>query len=375
VNTSAFGKEDFLRYQIIYHPDPRFVVFTATKTITQKDILFQVILLSRFTIAVISLSIQGFLKPLTTIGTKGRAAQDLYTTPLKKESGVSVGANRLWSPLHRKGQRKELRRSKNVNMVFVDYRNSEPPSPLCPASVIEFISPNPYHTNMIAIIDYGMGNLRSVEKGFMKAGVDVTVTNSPEIVKKADGVVLPGVGAFKDCMRELTNLALVDAVVEAVNQGKPYLGICLGLQVLFSESVEFGQCRGLDVIRGKVMKFESRVMSQESGVASPDSPRLTPNSNLLTLKVPHMGWNEIKIQKSNPLFDGIPDKSYFYFVHSFYVAPDDASIIATTTDYGIEFTSSVRKDNIFAVQFHPEKSQELGLRMLKNFGEIVRKGF
>jgi glutamine amidotransferase len=215
---------------------------------------------------------------------------------------------------------------------------------------------------MIAIIDYGMGNLRSVEKGFLKAGVDVRVTNSPEVVQRADGVVLPGVGAFKDCMRELTNLALIEAVVDAVDSGKPYLGICLGLQVLFSESEEFGRCRGLDVLRGKVVRFDFTGGTQS-----------TLNAQRSTLKVPHMGWNEIKIQKNNPLFEGIPDKSYFYFVHSFYVVPGDASIIAATTDYGIEFVSSVRKDNIFAVQFHPEKSQAVGLQMLRNFGEIVRK--
>jgi len=179
------------------------------------------------------------------------------------------------------------------------------------------------------------------------------VTNKPDVVRKADAVVLPGVGAFKDCMRELTDLELIDAVVDAMRKGKPYLGICLGLQVLFSESEEFGKCKGLDVLRGKVMRFEFE------------------NS---TLKVPHMGWNEIKMQKDNPLFKGITDKSYFYFVHSFYVAPEDKSIVATTTDYGIEFTSSIWKDNIFAVQFHPEKSQSAGLQVLKNFGEIVKKG-
>jgi len=210
---------------------------------------------------------------------------------------------------------------------------------------------------MIAIIDYGMGNLRSVEKGFLKVGVEVKVTNRAEDVLNADGVVLPGVGAFKDCMRELSNLSLTGAVVETVQQGKPYLGICLGFQVLFSESEEFGRCRGLDVLRGKVVKFDFAA------------------SNPQSLKVPHMGWNAINIkQDNNPLFNGIPDKSYFYFVHSFYVAPEDASIISTTTDYGIEFTSSVRKDNIFAVQFHPEKSQTVGLQLLRNFGAIVRKG-
>ena len=213
---------------------------------------------------------------------------------------------------------------------------------------------------MIVIIDYGMGNLRSVEKGFLKAGVDVMVTNSPEIVKKADGVVLPGVGAFKDCMRELTNLALVDAVAATIKAGKPYLGICLGLQVLFSESEEFGKCRGLDIFRGRVVKF--------------DFGRQNYKLQEQSLKIPHMGWNEIKIQKNNPLFKEIADNSYFYFVHSYYVVPEDTSIVSTTTDYGIEFTSSVRKDNIFAVQFHPEKSQAAGLQILRNFGDIVKKG-
>ncbi len=229
---------------------------------------------------------------------------------------------------------------------------------------------------MIAIIDYGMGNLRSVEKGFLKVGVDVTVTNSPAVVKKADAIVLPGVGAFKDCMQELTKLELIDAVAQAIKKGKPYLGICLGLQVLFSESEEFGRCRGLDIFRGKVVKFESGVKSQELGEKdlnsqSPNSELLTLNSKLFPLKVPHMGWNQLNIKLNNPLFNGIPDKSYFYFVHSFYVAPEDASIISTTTEYGIEFTSSVWKDNVFAVQFHPEKSQALGLQLLRNFGKIV----
>jgi glutamine amidotransferase len=201
---------------------------------------------------------------------------------------------------------------------------------------------------MIVIIDYGTGNLRSVEKGFLKVGVEVKVTSRPEDIQLADGIVLPGVGAFRDCMRELTNLELVDAVVDAVKKGKPYLGICLGLQVLFSESEEFGKCRGLDLFRGDVLRF-------------PEGE----------LKVPQMGWNELNIKAGNPLFSGIPDRSYFYFVHSFYVVPEDSSIVSTTTDYGLEFTSAVWKDNVFAVQFHPEKSQGIGLQMLKNFGKIV----
>ncbi|MDP3296894.1 MAG: imidazole glycerol phosphate synthase subunit HisH [Thermodesulfovibrionia bacterium] len=202
---------------------------------------------------------------------------------------------------------------------------------------------------MIAIVDYGMGNLRSVEKGFLKVGVNAKITNRPEVIEKADAIVLPGVGAFKDCMRELTSLELTDAIVGAIKKGKPYLGICLGLQVLFSESEEFGKCRGLDIFRGKVVRFSSG-----------------------NLKIPHMGWNELTIQKQNPLLNGIKDKTYFYFVHSFYVAPEDSSIIAATTDYGLNFTSMVWEDNIFAVQFHPEKSQAAGLRLLENFGRIVK---
>jgi glutamine amidotransferase len=201
---------------------------------------------------------------------------------------------------------------------------------------------------MIAIIDYGMGNLRSVEKGFMKVGVNAHITNNPDVVAKADGVVLPGVGAFKDCMRELTNLELTDTIPQVIKRGTPYLGICLGLQVLFSESEEFGRCRGLDIFRGKVLKF------QEGNV-----------------KIPHMGWNELNIQKSNPLLDEIPDKSYFYYVHSFFVAPEDNSIISATTEYDVDFTSMIWKDNVYAVQFHPEKSQTFGLKLLENFGKIV----
>lgn len=201
---------------------------------------------------------------------------------------------------------------------------------------------------MIAIVDYGMGNLRSVEKGFLKAGVDAKVTNKPDVVQKAHGVVLPGVGAFKDCMRELTNLELTDTITEAIKKGKPYLGICLGLQVLFSESEEFGRCRGLDIFKGKVLRFTHA-----------------------ELKIPHMGWNEMKIRRSNLLLKGIPDNNYFYFVHSYYVMPEDDSIISGTTDYGIDFTSMIWKDNIYAVQFHPEKSQTAGLKLLENFGKVV----
>jgi glutamine amidotransferase len=212
---------------------------------------------------------------------------------------------------------------------------------------------------MIAIVDYGMGNLRSVEKGFLKVGVNAKITSNSDEIMDADGVVLPGVGAFRDCMRELTNLSLVDTIVDSIKKGKPYLGICLGLQVLFSESEEFGRCRGLDILRGKVKKFQVSSFKQQGAESA-------------TLKVPHMGWNQIRIKKDNPLLRGIEDNAYFYFVHSYYVVPDDESIISTITDYGIEFTSMIWQDNIYAVQFHPEKSQRVGLWMLKNFGNIVK---
>lgn len=202
---------------------------------------------------------------------------------------------------------------------------------------------------MIAVVDYGMGNLRSVEKGFQKVGITVTVTSRPQVIDDAEAVVLPGVGAFRDCIRNLTDLSLTDAVVRSIQKGKPYLGICLGMQVLFSESEEFGQCRGLDIFRGKVVRFGTG------------------------MKVPHMGWNTVTIEKRPPVFDGIDDNSYFYFVHSFYVVPEDTAIISGTTDYNGRFTSMVWKDNVFATQFHPEKSQELGLKILKGFGEFVRK--
>ena len=202
---------------------------------------------------------------------------------------------------------------------------------------------------MIAIIDYGMGNLRSVEKGFLKVGVEAKVISDPQSVDDADAVVLPGVGAFRDCMRNLDRMKLIGPIMKSIRKGKPYLGICLGLQMLFTESEEFGVYKGLDVLKGKVVRFQ------------------------VDLKVPHMGWNTVKLLEKPPIFDGIKDESYFYFVHSYYVAPDDEGIIAGTTDYGMTFTSMVWKDNIIATQFHPEKSQETGLKILKNFGDFVKK--
>ncbi len=207
---------------------------------------------------------------------------------------------------------------------------------------------------MIAIVDYGMGNIRSVEKGFIKAGADVRITADPKVIADAKGIVLPGVGAFKDCMKNLDKLNLLDSIVKEIRKGKPYLGICLGLQILFTESEEFGICKGLDVFKGKVLKF-----------------KFDTQKTVHDLKIPHMGWNTVKLLKRPPIFDGIQDNSYFYFVHSYYVVPEDKDIVAGTTDYGIEFTSMVWKDNVFATQFHPEKSQELGLKILRGFKEFV----
>ena len=209
---------------------------------------------------------------------------------------------------------------------------------------------------MIAIIDYGMGNLRSVQKGFERVGHEAVVTSDAKTILNADKVVLPGVGAFPDCMRNLREYGLIEAVLKSVSSGKPFLGICLGLQLLFTESEEFGISKGLDIIKGRVIRFKGSAFD-------------TPHSALGTLKIPHMGWNSISIKKQAPALSDVPDNSHVYFVHSFHVVPEDKSVIATTTDYGIDFVSSVWKDNIFAVQFHPEKSQALGLSILKRFGE------
>jgi len=199
---------------------------------------------------------------------------------------------------------------------------------------------------MIAIIDYGMGNLRSVSKAFEAVGQQAVVTRDLAEIQNASHVVLPGVGAFGDCMANLEQLNLVESIRSTIQSGKPFLGICLGLQLLFTESEEFGLHKGLDIIAGRVKKFD-----------------LDPS-----LKVPHMGWNQISMQKTCPIFDGIADGSNWYFVHSYFVDPTDHTIAATMTTYGIPFVSSIWKDNVVACQFHPEKSQASGLRLIKNFG-------
>ena len=199
---------------------------------------------------------------------------------------------------------------------------------------------------MIAIVDYGMGNLRSVQKAFERVGHAATVTDRAEAVGRAERVVLPGVGAFGDAMANLKRAGLVDPLVAAISEGRPFLGICLGLQLLFAESEEMGRHRGLGILPGRVRRF-------------PEGER-----------VPQIGWNQIHIQRQTPLLEGIPDGSFFYFVHSYYADPDDRADIVTTTDYGIDYTSIAGRGRAFGIQFHPEKSQDLGLRILKNFAEL-----
>lgn len=206
---------------------------------------------------------------------------------------------------------------------------------------------------MIAIIDYGMGNLRSVQKGFEKIGSEAIITDNPQVILQANRIVLPGVGAFRDCMRNLENGGFVEPILKVIAEGRPFLGICVGMQLLFTDSVEFGLYSGLDVIPGHVLRF-------------PDQMTVAGEK----LKVPQMGWNQLSFKRRPPAFNGIDDGSNVYFVHSYYVKPDDSGVIATTTDYGIEFCSSVWKDNIIATQFHPEKSQAIGLQILKNFAEL-----
>jgi glutamine amidotransferase len=202
---------------------------------------------------------------------------------------------------------------------------------------------------MIAVVDYGMGNLRSVSKALESVGASVEVTSDARRVLAADGVVLPGVGAFGRCMENLVAAGLREPVREVIAAGRPFLGICVGMQILFEESEEFGPVRGLAILPGKVRRFDAT-----GG-----------------LKVPHMGWNRLSVRRAAPHLAGIADGERAYFVHSYYVETPRSDLVATSTNYGCEFVSSAWSDNVFATQFHPEKSQRMGLRLLANFSDIV----
>jgi imidazole glycerol-phosphate synthase subunit HisH len=201
---------------------------------------------------------------------------------------------------------------------------------------------------MITVVDYGVGNLHSVAKALEKVGAEARVTSDWHDVEKSDGVVLPGVGAFKDSMDAMHRSDLAKAIKVFIHTGKPFLGVCVGLQMLFSESEEFGKSKGLDIFPGRVVKFDQGQ------------------------KVPHMGWNQIQISKQgNPLLKGLKDGDFLYFVHSYYVVPENTGITATQTSYGLDFTSMVWEKNVFGTQFHPEKSQGVGLKIYENFKDLV----
>lgn len=204
---------------------------------------------------------------------------------------------------------------------------------------------------MIAIIDYGAGNIQSVYKALKFIGADCKVTSDKDEILNADGAILPGVGSFGDAMDTMTKRGIKDTIIEYTKSGKPFLGICLGLQLLFPKSEETPGVKGLDIFKGTITKI--------------------PNQNR-TLKIPHMGWNNISIKQKNGIFKGIEGEPYVYFVHSFYLKAQDKDIVAATTQYGVEIDAAVQKGNIIATQFHPEKSGEVGLKMLKNFVEMVK---
>jgi len=209
-----------------------------------------------------------------------------------------------------------------------------------------------YRSLVIALVDYGSGNLRSVQKALLKVGAEVQIVTSPKPLQEARAAVLPGVGAFDDCIQALEKQELLIASKEFIQSGKPFLGICVGYQALFDKSEEFNSCAaGLGIFSGSVVRF-----AEKDGI-----------------KIPQIGWNQIEITKpACPLFRGIDSGSYVYFVHSFFPKPTDDSLAATRTTYGETFASSVWRDNVFATQFHPEKSQNVGLRLLRNFVELAK---
>ncbi len=238
-------------------------------------------------------------------------------------------------------------------------RLTEPRSETCQrysprAAAVETGPPTAYSACVLALLDYGSGNLRSVEKALRKVGAAVCVITRPDGLKDARAAVLPGVGAFDDCITALQRQELLEGVKTFIASGRPFLGICVGYQALFEKSEEFNSCAaGIGLFAGKVVRF-------------PGKPGL---------KVPQIGWNQLEIVRPDcPLYRGIADGSYVYFVHSFYPQPSDESIVATRTTYGVTFASSIWRDNVYATQFHPEKSQDVGQRLLRNFVQLAGEG-
>lgn len=207
----------------------------------------------------------------------------------------------------------------------------------------------------IALVDYGAGNLRSVAKALERSELTPVVTSDPKVVLSADGVLLPGVGAFRDAVCRLEDAGLADAIRKVTDHGRPYLGLCFGLQLLFEEGEEHGTTRGLGVFRGKVTRFPNEV-NDESGVRRP-------------LRVPHIGWNEVRYVGNHPMIERLPSRDVYYFVHSYRPEPTDVETVVGFADYGGQFAAAVARDNIFAVQFHPEKSQAAGKRLLDAYRE------
>jgi len=199
---------------------------------------------------------------------------------------------------------------------------------------------------LIAIINYGAGNLYSISKALEGLGARVKITSNPDIVKSAGAVVLPGVGAFDSAIKNLNRLGLVATIRKVIEEGKPFLGICLGMQLLFTESEE-GKCKGLNIIKGRVRRFKN------------------------VEKIPHMGWNQVEPEKEMSIWKGLPGPAWMYFVHSYYPEPEELGIVAATTEYGVKFASVIWRDNVFATQFHPEKSHRDGLQILKNFIRLI----
>lgn len=204
---------------------------------------------------------------------------------------------------------------------------------------------------MIVVVDYGMGNLKSVLNSFARLGVTVAVSGDPSVIRGAQAIVLPGVGAFGKCMENLERRGLADTIKDYIKKGGRYFGICLGMQILFESSEEAPGVRGLALIKGKVSRFNRSV------------------------KTPHMGWNSVSIVRESRMFEGIRSEEFFYFVHSYYCLPDEEGVTTTTTDYGTTFVSSVERGSLFACQFHPEKSQRIGLQLLHNFLSVAGRPF